>query len=334
MKERDIRIDYIRAVAVSFMILQHVVIFLNSPDVSITYMSAVIMETILLITKCAVPLFVMITGAVFLSDSVDKQYSMRKALKLAKKMILVIAFWNVIAAVFTAILGDGLKEMASSLIFGKWWYLYMLVGLYIYMAIADLILKSVDAAKFTIMLFILYELYISLFLLLPGNIQSPANRLVNKFFPQFFMTNIGTVMIGCYVSRGKKIVNNRLIRMGIIILSVISTVVLLAVSINRAVLGKAFNYIYFDEFTSMIIAAFILKFGMKKIKNVKPEGICRKIIYDVGTHSLGIYVTSNLLLEILERFKIYTENIVNIYVGTFILWGGYIYRGTYYYKVA
>jgi surface polysaccharide O-acyltransferase-like enzyme len=56
-------------------------------------------------------------------------------------------FWNVVSAVFTALMGGTLKDIAASAVYGKYWYLYMLVGLYIYMPISDMIVKKVELKK-------------------------------------------------------------------------------------------------------------------------------------------------------------------------------------------
>jgi surface polysaccharide O-acyltransferase-like enzyme len=147
MKERDSRLDYLRAAAVMMMILQHVGIYLNSPEAQVSWASAVFEELILLVTKSAVPLFVMITGAVMLDEAADKEITVHKAVTYAKKMIGIIVFWNVVSAVFTALMGGTLKDIAASAVYGKYWYLYMLVGLYIYMPISDMIVKKVELKK-------------------------------------------------------------------------------------------------------------------------------------------------------------------------------------------
>lgn len=85
MKKRDIRIDYVRAIAVLMMILQHVCIFLHRQNITVTYMSAILIEVIMLITKSAVPLFVIITGSVLLDE--EKNFPLQKGIKLSWKMI-------------------------------------------------------------------------------------------------------------------------------------------------------------------------------------------------------------------------------------------------------
>ncbi len=78
MNERDVRIDYARAVAVLMMILQHVCIFLHMKNITITYVEAIIVEVVIWFTKSAVPLFVIITGSVMLNDK--KEFLISKGL--------------------------------------------------------------------------------------------------------------------------------------------------------------------------------------------------------------------------------------------------------------
>lgn len=68
---RDRRIDFARGTAVMMMILQHVCIFLHSDEPNVTLWSAILVEVILMITKSAVPLFLIVTGSVLLDDKKD-----------------------------------------------------------------------------------------------------------------------------------------------------------------------------------------------------------------------------------------------------------------------
>ena len=302
------------------MIIQHVLIYLNPSKSSFDYLSFSILEAVMLISKSAVPLFVMISGAIFLHN--EKTYTVTKGLHLAKRMIFIILFWNIIAAIYNAAMGDGLKDIMSGLIFGKWWYLYMLVGLYLYMTIADLIIRNNSVTKFVVISFLLFELYISISLVLPEPIQSPVTRLVNKFFPQFFMTNIGTVLIGSCIYRPSKVFTKEESKLFAIIYA-IATFILYIHSIKEAVFYNELNYIFFDEATAMVIAGIILYFGLKLLKcDKKPKGLFKKSINYIGTHSLGMYAISNLLLEVCERFKVYSTTYGNLLVGNLLLGGG------------
>lgn len=163
MKKRDIRIDYVRAIAVLMMILQHVCIFLHRQNITVTYMSAILIEVIMLITKSAVPLFVIITGSVLLDE--EKNFPLQKGIKLSWKMIKIIVVWNIISAIYFYF-NDGLKTSLDKLIYGNYWYLYMLVALYLLMPIVNLMTKNYKITKipvYIIALTLIYEFWLSVF---------------------------------------------------------------------------------------------------------------------------------------------------------------------------
>lgn len=181
MSERDLRIDYARAIAVLMMLLQHVCIYLHAKNIQVTYTSAIIIESVMMITKSAVPLFVIITGSVLLDSK--REFPYQKGIKYAFRMIKIIAFWNVVNA-FYFYFNDGLKVGFGKLIYGNYWYLYMLVGLYLLIPVLNLLLKNYKETKipvYVIVLTLVYELYLSYSLLIPESVYNYLVRFVSKF---------------------------------------------------------------------------------------------------------------------------------------------------------
>lgn len=198
LKERDLRIDYARAVAVLMMILQHVCIYLHAQDIEVTYKNAILIEVILMITKSAVPLFVIITGSVLLSD--EKDFSIEKAFSLSFRMIKTIVVWNVISALYFYV-NDGLKIALGKLAYGNYWYLYMLVALYLLMPVVNLILRygGLKISLYLVIASLIYQGWLSYSLTLPEAIYKYAIRFVDKFQLSLITGYTGLLLIGALI---------------------------------------------------------------------------------------------------------------------------------------
>ncbi len=117
--ERIAYLDYIRVIATFAVIIIHVVAQ-NWKNVSVNSVQWMIFDIYNGITKWAVPVFVMISGVVFLN---------KKSTDLGKyilRLCLAFVFWSIIYYFF---FGGGL----ISLLVGRYhmWFIPMIVGLYI-----------------------------------------------------------------------------------------------------------------------------------------------------------------------------------------------------------
>lgn len=333
MKKRDIRIDYVRAIAVLMMILQHVCIFLHRQNITVTYMSAILIEVIMLITKSAVPLFVIITGSVLLDE--EKNFPLQKGIKLSWKMIKIIVVWNIISAIYFYF-NDGLKTSLDKLIYGNYWYLYMLVALYLLMPIVNLMTKNYKITKipvYIIALTLIYEFWLSYSLVIPGEFYGYDSRLVNKLQLSLITGYTGFLLLGFIIKNDCSNINLDSIKAKIITLSItILMLGLLIYAIFIAVKDNEYNYIYFDEFTAFLIGGIVfyifqkLKIPVLKTKNIHRSLVCWCLnclggaLLFIGTHSLGMYVVSNLFLDICKRISISIEIFPNIIIGIIICW--------------
>lgn len=326
MEKRDLSIDYARAVAVMMMVLQHVCIFLHQKNITVTYTSAVFVEIIIMITKSAVPLFVIITGSVLLND--EKTFSIKKGIKLSGKMICIILVWNVINAVYFYF-ADGLKTSMGKLIYGNYWYLYMLVALYLLMPIVNILTKNFRDTKiplYVIFLTIAYELWLSYSLVMPEFISKYASRLVDKFQVSLVTGYTGLLLLGFLIRKEYSRIQINKTKLRIAFFCIMLLIAgLFGYSIFTAVRNNKYNYVYFDEFTAVIIAGIIF-FAFLRRKQVFYEmggrtgELFKKLILFIGTHSLGIYVVSNLILDVFKRLVISIESFPNLVIGIVTCW--------------
>lgn len=132
MKTAANRIDYfdfLRTIAIFFVILIHCTApeFTSLPINSRSWLASNVFESI---SRFAVPIFVMISGALNLSKDRDiKTFFKKNVLKIA----IILFSWNLIYSVIGLAQGSSLSTFVYSLIAGHYhlWFLYMLLGLYI-----------------------------------------------------------------------------------------------------------------------------------------------------------------------------------------------------------
>lgn len=101
-------------------------------------------------------------------------------------------------------------------------------------------------------------------------------------------------------------------------------IVLLIYSIVMAVKNNEYNYLYFDGFTAITIAGIIFYwFQKQRTSELIGKSICltfRKTLLFVGTHSLGIYVVSNIILDVYKRNMVAIEIFPFTILGMLVCW--------------
>lgn len=114
--------------------------------IEINYINAIWIESIILITKSAVPLFVMITGSLLIQE--DRYFSINRSGKMILHLTFVVMSWNVINAIYRYVMGDGIKKVLHVLVYGNYWYLYMLFALYLIMPLISMMVKDYKTIGF------------------------------------------------------------------------------------------------------------------------------------------------------------------------------------------
>jgi surface polysaccharide O-acyltransferase-like enzyme len=126
------------------IIHSHPILTTLNPD-SFTFVLSNFIESI---ARIAVPVFIMITGALLLNE--EREFKIKDGIKKAADMFILVSIWSVIYAFATPlingnlVLGGGWLE---TVIYGHYhlWYLYMLVGLYLVTPILKKITKKENA---------------------------------------------------------------------------------------------------------------------------------------------------------------------------------------------
>ena len=117
------------------------------------------------IVRWAVPIFVMISGALFLDNS--KELDIKKLYKKnILRIITAFIFWSAFYAAIICIFGDSsklnIKSFLGRFIVGHYhlWFLYMIVGLYIMTPVLRKITKDIKTTEYFLIISIIFSFVI------------------------------------------------------------------------------------------------------------------------------------------------------------------------------
>ena len=154
-------LDVMRVVAILAVIMVHVSAQ-NLYDAKICSNEWIIFNAYDSLVRWCVPLFVMISGSLFLNRNIEIYKIYRKYLL---RLVIAFIFWSIIYALY-AYFKDGLSltNFVLEIISGHYhmWYIFMICGLYILTPILKKIAESESVTKYYILLAIIFTFIINI----------------------------------------------------------------------------------------------------------------------------------------------------------------------------
>ncbi len=163
--QRDIRYDIIRSVAILFVVCIHSYPAIMGGDVNV-YVNSLVNVFI----STAVPLFVILSGALLLGRRESLFYTLSHRLK---RLLVPFLFWSVIVYCSFFFMRQGfsvpsmveffkgyLHDLVTMNIHQVYWFVYMMIGLYLLLPLLRLVVQSAPKAFNYLLLFVLCGLVI------------------------------------------------------------------------------------------------------------------------------------------------------------------------------
>lgn len=357
MKERIVWLDYVRAFSILLVVLTHALEGVYDLSAEAVLSNSFISKLFLFggfnLTRHGVPLFLMISGYLLLS----RNYSLSPSKELAdgkkvytcfdfwKKnllnLIITFEIWVIIYNIFFLIVDDKeikLVNLIRQMLFldgvglSHEWYLYMIVGMYIFLPFVAFILNNTDL-KYLALPFLTTVI---LYFVLPSlsNVFStsvtiwPTEKLgssdiFSRVELYFAGGTYGIYLICGYLAKRKVFVK-------------IKTVYLVLTAATFFTLGTAFEWqsyilgkpyiIWYNFFT--LLPASIAIFEIFSRINFK-KGFITKAVIGISKASFGIYLIHNLMLRIAFRFLPFSFKLpvntliycaIAFFSGWFVIW--------------
>lgn len=255
------------------------------------------------IVRFTVPIFVMISGALFLDN--NKVLNIRNLYtKNIFRIVTAFIFWSALYAVVYYKPGNGLSSLITSFLKGHYhlWFCYMIIGLYI---ITPLLRKITADSQST-----LYFLILSLIctFVLPTIIDITNSTTLTAMFAKtkwHFTLGFSSYFIcGYYLCKVELSKKQQHFIYFLGLLGFLSTILISSfVALQK---GKPFGY--YENFTInvMLESISVFVFFKYKISNLHFSQKSQKMISILSSCSFGIYLVHILVLDSLEKLGLYT----------------------------
>lgn len=300
LKSRFFYFDFLRALAIFAVIVLH---FSADPagqygKISTSdWLSAALYNGL---TRCCVPLFVLLSGALLLNPA--KEVSIKELFaKRLPRLAIPLVVWSIIyeAFQFTTDKGYGefhlipvLKIFYQAPLVFHFWFLYMMIGIYLIYPIMNAFIRA--AAKSHIQYFIVMWFIINCILGIAGTVFALNIGIELNSFIGY----IGYFVLGYYL-KNYTFTKRQLTRI------YIASFAAFVISIAGIILLQAFHDIGFNDliesdFTPDIPFALAGIFLLAKnhIADLKP-GWWQKLIIQLSKESYGIYIVHVLFVRLL-----------------------------------
>ncbi|MBR0519645.1 acyltransferase family protein [bacterium] len=309
MEKRCIYFDILRIIACFAVIVIHICSWYLYSDINSTNWQ--VFNFYNSIVKWAVPIFVMISGALFLKAnySVGELYK-NKILRI----FISLCFWSVVYCIYIVYVNKNfdLKFILLSLITLKGkihlWFLYMIMGLYILVPFLKKIVEDKFLIKYFLILAVLFNFIIPKLISIISSFQKDSDILFNSFvlscnnFNLYFVLGYTSYFIlGHFLDT--EIFDEKKIKY-IYLLGICGFILTIFLS-NAYIhyLGK-FDELFYDYLTFNIFLETICVFVFirKNCENFKFSDKQKNIIIKFSTYSFGAYLVHYLIIDILIRF--------------------------------
>lgn len=305
---RVIHFDILRIIAALAVIMIHVSAqYLHSIDINSPEYNAVNFWDSL--SRWAVPIFIMISGALFLSEDRPISTIYRKYIL---RIVTAFAFWSLFYASLYYIKNRDLIGALKNFITGNYhmWFLYMIIGLYMLIPILRPVASNPLVCKYFLILSFIFGLVI------PEIIN-----ILNLFNTDWSATlgqvnyNIGVSLItgysfyfllGYYLHNNIKNINPRLICF-IGVIGFLSTVIGSMVSSSYQ---NTVSEIFYDYLTANVLfeSVIIFYFIYRIIVNISFLDAHTHLISKLSKYTFGIYLVHPFFIRILRSVHNPLEN--------------------------
>lgn len=300
---RIVYYDFLRIIAICAVIVLHISAqnFTNAGVDTLEWQAFNFYDSIV---RWGVPVFVMISGALFLDGehSIEKLYK-----KNIARIIVAFIFWSMLYAVNNTIYFHtgwmaALKQFVAGQ--GHMWFLFMIVGLYMIVPLVKPIVRSMELTKYFLMLSLAFTFVVpqalNLVSLKYPSIGSFVNSIWNKVYFHFTLGFVCYFVCGYFLSKADLSKKTRGTIYFLAICGFISTIVGTAwISISQ----QKPNVMLYDYFsiTVMLEALGIFVFVKGRFDGRKIGQKAERVLVLLSKYSFGVYLVHILVLDELAR---------------------------------
>lgn len=253
------------------------------------------------LTRVAVPIFIMISGSLFLRKNVTVKEIYKKYIL---KILVIYLVWNVVYCLINGLLkGRRFASIVKRMVHGydTLWFLLMIIGLYMIVPILQRIIMSKQLTKYFLILSFLFaylfpQLLGELKILFGDNVQyiQHAYNHLNLYLPLGYT---GYFILGYYITNAEI---KKELRIIVYCLGAMGGIFTIFLTIWHSSLSGSNDMLSYGYNTLNVLLESVAVFVWAKYS-------CNKVsshISIVAKSSLGIYLVHPALLEIMNKYGI------------------------------
>lgn len=294
--------DYLRIFATFSVILLHVAAeYWYTGDV--TTNEWMILNTYNCFVRWTVPVFVMISGTLFL----EKEHSISKLYKKnIFRLITAFLFWSVLYAVIDSVQKQlSLTETLSRIVKGHFhmWFIFMIVGLYIITPLLKRIVDSMKLTKYFIIICVIFSFLIPNLVTTTAyfnwNIGTFASEAFDQIFFYFTYGFVGFFVLGYYLNRidTKGKIKWLIYAMGLIGFAI---TLFMTTYISRLVNYSDGNFQWYLTINVLMQSVSVFVFAKNNWNSLKVAPVVKKVIREMSKYSFGAYLVHAMIMEQLD----------------------------------
>lgn len=306
-KNRVIYLDYLRLIAMIAVVFIHTgVQKLFSVQVGIfdwhmfnLYTSGV---------RFAVPIFVMISGALMLNP--QRNVTSKKLFSKILNLLVVLWIWSLFYAVFDPQEEGRIIEKLELMFLGHFhmWYLYMLVGLYLILPILRAFIENKKIVKYFLILSLIFSFILPDIIYICKQTQMSvlcifadiSQRILDDIDFTFAIGYVFYFVLGYYLS---KVELNKKIRLLIYILGIVGFVATFLLTYFVSVSEGRTTDIFYSNFSVFVMleAVAVFVFAKYELVKIKLNNTVSILIDKIVACSLGVYLVHMFVLDMLDK---------------------------------
>lgn len=286
--------DFLRAIAIIMVILVHVDGLIGYGFDSLKH---AIPGLLTATTWPAVPIFLMLSGALLLNKSYGLSEFFKKRLK---RIFLPFIFWASITCLIGFFYFNWNFDQVLKVFFGfsPFWYIWMLLGIYLFIPIINSFLKEYGLRGFE---FFLIIWAITIFF------ATIKVSLFDAIYLQYFEGYMGFVVLGYYLDNKQfNLSDRKMFYLGVLIL-VASTVFRMYVFRFELELYSDYNLLFTTVAQSIglfLTVKYLDKISVDNIYSRIKTNIIGKIVLSISICSYGMYLLHYIIVEYFGFMKI------------------------------
>lgn len=293
--------DFLRIFATFAIMLQHIDPYKSTDPMTTEYVARLMVD---LVTRCGVPLFLMISGALFLSsESSIKRIYTHNILRI----VTAFVFWSALYSVLrTEIFGYAKINIPLEFLFGRYhmWFMHLIIELYILTPILRKAVSSWKLGKYLLLVLAVYSSVIPMFkellMVASPTLGDLSERLVAKYFRNEFHIGIFYFVLGYYLSQCRMTVCRRRWIYAIGLLGVViagfGSYALARMGVEDLPLLNNY-YVTIIAFSSAVFVFARTHYSFDRMK-----GWAVSLVLKLSKYTFGAYLVHALILELIQHY--------------------------------